>query len=165
MVRFSISKKKKNSTALNKWWEAGKICFKILAIQFPTIKNQKMNKTLRKLTQNILQEKIQTHPDENKIQNWQNSIDDIENYNTMGSVIRNKEKLIVNEEIPNKFFYQIQKENQTKNKLKHFKTNKTKHSNLIMTFLKNATDITKIYTKNKTIAIECNKSFWKTYLK
>ena len=102
-----------------------------------------MNKILRKLTQNILQEKIQTHPDENKIQNWQNSTDDIENYKTMGSVIRSKEKLIVNEEIPNKFFYQTQKENQTKN----------------------ATNITKIYTKNKTIAIECNKSFYKTYLK
>ena len=49
-----------------------------------------MNKTVRKLTQNILQEKIQTHPNENKIQNWQNSIDDIENYKTMGSVIRSK---------------------------------------------------------------------------
>ena len=77
-----------------------------------------MNKTVRKLTQNILQEKIQTHPNENKIQNWQNSIDDIENYKTMGSVIRSKEKLIVNEEISNKFFYQTQKENQTKKQIK-----------------------------------------------
>ena len=77
-----------------------------------------MNKTVRKLTQNILQEKIQTHPNENKIQNWQNSIDNIENYKTMGSVIRSKEKLIVNEEISNKFFYQTQKENQTKKQIK-----------------------------------------------
>ena len=48
----------KNYASLNKWWEVGKIYFKILAIQFSTQKKQKMNKTLQKLTQNILQEKI-----------------------------------------------------------------------------------------------------------
>ena len=42
----------------------------------------------------------------------------------MGSVIRSKEKLIVNEEIPNKFFYQTEKQKQT---------NKTKHLKPIMT--------------------------------
>ena len=43
-----------------------------------------MNKTLQKLTQNILQEKIKTSPDENKIQAWQNSIGDIKNYKKNG---------------------------------------------------------------------------------
>ena len=81
LVRLATSEK--NYTLLNKWWEAGKIYFKILAIQFSTFKNQKMNKKLQKLTQNILQEKIKTQPDKNKIQNWQNSIDDSENYKTM----------------------------------------------------------------------------------
>ena len=49
----------------------------------------------------------------------------------MGSVIRSKEKLIVNEEIPNKFFYQIQKENQTKKQIKTLQNeqNKTLKSN------------------------------------
>ena len=77
-----------------------------------------MNKTLQKLTQNILQDKIKTQPDEYKIQNSQNSLDGIENYKTMESVIRRKEKLIVNEETPHKFFYQIEKQNQTKKQIK-----------------------------------------------
>ena len=77
-----------------------------------------MNKTLQKLTQNILQDKIKTQPDEYKIQNSQNSIDGIENYKTMESVIRRKEKLIVNEETPHKSFYQIEKQNQTKKQIK-----------------------------------------------
>ena len=77
-----------------------------------------MNKTLQKLTQNILQDKIKTQPDEHKIQNSRNSIDGIENYKTMESVIRRKEKLIVNEETPHKSFYQIEKQNQTKKQIK-----------------------------------------------
>ena len=76
-----------------------------------------MKKDLQNLTQKILKEKIKPTQDENKIQNWQNQIDDIENYQKMGSVIRSKEKLIVNEEIPNKFFYQTEKRNQTKKQI------------------------------------------------
>ena len=112
-----MEKTKKNYHSLKKWWEAGKIYFKILAIQFSTFQNQKRKKDLQNLTQKILKEKIKTTQDQNKIQNWQNQIDDIENYQKMGSVIRSKEKLIVNEEIPNKFFYQTEKINQTKKQI------------------------------------------------
>ena len=76
-----------------------------------------MKKDLQNLTQKILKEKIKPTQDENKIQNWQNQIDDIENYQKMGAVIRSKGKLIVNEEIPNKFFYQTKKINQTKKQI------------------------------------------------
>ena len=110
-------KQQKNYQSLNKWWEAGKIYFKILAIQFSTFQNQKRRKNLQNLTQKILKEKIKTNQDQNKIQNWQNQIDDIENYQKMGTVIRSKEKLIVNEEIPNKFFYQTEKVKQTKKQI------------------------------------------------
>ena len=39
-----------------------------------------MKKDLQNLTQKILKEKIKPTQDKNKIQNWQNQIDDIENY-------------------------------------------------------------------------------------
>ena len=44
----------------------------------------------------------------------------------MGSVIRSKEKLIVNEEIPNKFFNQAEKENQIKKQIKILKNEQNK---------------------------------------
>ena len=44
----------------------------------------------------------------------------------MGSVIRSKEKLIVNEEIPNKFFHLAEKENQTKKQIKILKNEQNK---------------------------------------
>lgn len=48
---------KTNYTSLNQWWEASKIYFKIIAIKFSKIKNQK--------------EKMITEPDETKIETWQ----------------------------------------------------------------------------------------------
>ena len=104
--------KKTNYTSLNQWWEAGKIYFEIIAIKFSTIKNQKINKDLKNLTWNILQEKMITDADKTKIETCQSSIDDIENYKNHGTIIRSKE--MINEEIPNKYFYQ--KEQQKKSK-------------------------------------------------
>ena len=49
---------KNNYVSLNQWWESGKIYFKIIAIKFSTIKNEKMNRDLQNLTENILQEKM-----------------------------------------------------------------------------------------------------------
>ena len=54
---------KNKYTSLNQWWESGKIYFKIIAIKFSTIKNQKINKDLQNLTNNILQEKMKNEPD------------------------------------------------------------------------------------------------------
>ena len=56
-----------------------------------------MNKGLQNLTENILEEKMKTQPDKRKIEIWQNSIVDIENYKKQGTVIRSKEMTIVSE--------------------------------------------------------------------
>ena len=53
--------------SVNLWWEAGKICFKIFAIKFSTIRNQNIYKQHQKLTQAILNEKMKENPDQNKI--------------------------------------------------------------------------------------------------
>ena len=53
--------------SINLWWEAGKIYFKVFATEFPTIRNQNINKQHQKLTQANLNEKMKQNPDANKI--------------------------------------------------------------------------------------------------
>ena len=74
----------------------------MLAIEYSKIKNQIINKQHQNLTQIILDEK-------NKIDHWQQTLNDTENYKTQGTIIRSKERLIVNEENPTKYFYQQEK--------------------------------------------------------
>ena len=65
----------------------------------------------------ILEKKLKQN--RNQIQSWQNTLENIEKYKTEGSIIRSKEKIIINEEKPRKYFYQ-----QEKKKLSNFKMNK-----------------------------------------
>ena len=67
-----------------------KLYFKIIAIKFLTEKNQKINNKLQKLTNTILEEKNKKEPKKMNIDNWQNQINDIENYKTQGTIIRSK---------------------------------------------------------------------------
>ena len=64
------------------------------------------------------------------IDNWQNQINDIENYKTQGTIIRSKKMTIVNvinEETPNKYSYlQEQQKQAKKNKLNNYKMKKIK---------------------------------------
>ena len=56
------------------------------------------------------------------INNWQNQINDIENYKTQGTIIRSKKMTIINvinEETPNKYSYLQEQQKQAK------KTNET----------------------------------------
>ena len=51
------------------------------------------------------------------IDNWQNQINDIENYKTQGTIIRSKKMTIVNvinEETPNKYSYLQEQQKQAK---------------------------------------------------
>ena len=76
------------------------------------------------MTQTILQEKTKTQPNKSKIQNWQKKIDGIEIYKKQGTIIRSKETQIVNEEIPNKFFFQQEQQKQSKKQITQFQNNK-----------------------------------------
>ena len=96
-----LAKRKNKYPSLNQWWKS----FKILAIKFSIEKKQKINNKLQKLTNSILQEKNVIEPNKINIENWQNQINNIENYKTQGTIIRSKEMIIINEETPNKYFY------------------------------------------------------------
>ena len=117
--------KEKNKYAfLNHWWGSGKLYFKILAIKFSTEKNQKINNKLQKLTNSILQEKNKEQSNKINIENWQNQINDIENYKTQGIIIRSKEMTIINEETPNKYFYLQEQQKQIKKHIKQLQNEK-----------------------------------------
>ena len=94
-----------------------------------TEKNQKINNKLQKLTNNILEEKNKKEPNKMNIDNWQNQINDIENYKTQGTIIRSKKMTIrnvINEETPNKYSYLQEQKNKQKNKLNNYKMKKIK---------------------------------------
>ena len=61
--------------------------------------------------------KNNTKPNLTNIENWQNQINDIGNYKTQGTIIKSEEMTIINEEIPNKYFYS--KEHQKTSKKTH----------------------------------------------
>ena len=95
--------------------------FKIIAIEYSKNQNQLINNNLQKLTNQIMQEKTNSQPNLNNIKIWQKELEDNENYKIQGSIIRSKEKIIINQEKPNKYFFQLEKQKQTK---KHIKKTK-----------------------------------------
>ena len=76
----------------------------------------KKKKELQFLQNQILKAKIKISPNQKQTNTWQQELEDIENYKTQGTVIRNKEKIINNQEKPNKFFYQQEKQKQKNSK-------------------------------------------------
>ena len=95
-----------------------------MAIKFSTEENQKINNKLQKLTNSILQKKNKVQPNKINIENWQNQINDIENYKTQGTIIRSKEMTIINEETPNKYFYLQEQQKQAKKHIKQLQNQK-----------------------------------------
>ena len=95
-----------------------------MAIKFSTEKKQKINNKLQKLTNSILQEKNEIEPNKINIENWQDQINDIENYKTQGTIIRSKEMTIINEETPNKYFYLQEQQKQIKKHIKQLQNEK-----------------------------------------
>ena len=98
----------------NAWWDAGKMYLKTIIINFCTRKNQQINKKKQHLISYITQEKSKLIPNIEKLNKYQQELNDIENYKTEGTIIRSKEKVILNEEKPTKYFYVQEKQKQTK---------------------------------------------------
>ena len=106
------------------------------------------------LIQLIKTETIKTNPNQNKINKTQQYLQDIENYKITGSIIRSKEKIILEQEKPNKFFFDQEKQKQKQKAIKqlqHTQNNQT-------TIITNDSEILKhckefystLYTKTQT---------------
>ena len=51
-------------------------------------------------------------PDLNKVNKAQNQLENIQNFKDTGSIIRSREKLIIKQEKPNKYFFDHEKQKQ-----------------------------------------------------
>ena len=87
-----------------------------------------MQKNIRnkqeELTHFITTEKMKHNRDQNKINKAQQHLQDIQNYKTTGSIIRSKNKLILEQEKLNKFF--VTKKSKIKNKIQQNNCRKCK---------------------------------------
>ena len=106
----------------------------MLAIEYCKEQNYKTLQKQKNLTNQILIEKIKPAPKLEQLQIWQQQLEDIENQRIHGTIskIRSKEKQIINQEKPNKYFYQQEKQKQFKKQINLLTTdsNKTLQTNL-----------------------------------
>ena len=72
------------------------------------------------------EEKFKLQPNIHKIEQYQQDLEDIENYETQGTIIRNKEKLILNEEKPAKYLFLQEKQKQNKKHITFLQNEKGK---------------------------------------
>ena len=99
---------------MSKWWEVGELYFKMLATQHNIV--YKCKKNIRnkqdELTQFITIEITKAKPNQDKIQEAHQHLQDIDNYKISGSIIPSKEKMILEQEKPNKFLFDQEKQKQ-----------------------------------------------------
>ena len=98
----------------NLWWDAGKLYLKTITIDYCTRRNKKINQKQQQLINDISHEKSKLNANIEKIKKYQQDLNDIENYKTEGTIIRSKEKTILNEDKPTRYFYLQEKQKQTK---------------------------------------------------
>ena len=136
----------------------------MLSIKYSTILNQNIKIGQEETTNEIIKEKQKETPDLNKISKLHNQLKDIENYKKQGTVIRSKEKIIMEQEQANKYFFDEEKTKLKKKTVTELeivnnnKINKIRNNLQKMQNTKNAKNTLKIYTlnflqtnKNKTI--------------
>ena len=88
-----------------------KLYFKILATQYCVQMRKSIRNKQDELTQFITIEKTKPNPNQDKIQEAHQH-QDIDSYKISGSIIRSKEKMILEQEKPNKFFFEQEKQKQ-----------------------------------------------------
>ena len=104
---------------INQWW---KIRFRMLVVEHCKEHNYKSTQKQKNLTNQILTEKTKPAPSPEQIEMWQQQLEDIENYRIEGTIIRSKEKQIINQEKPSKYFYQQEKQKQLNKQIKQLTT-------------------------------------------
>ena len=115
-----------------------------------------LQKNIRKkqelLTQILKSEKLKPNPNQNQINKIHNHLQDIQNYKDTGSIARSKEKLIIEQEKLNKFFFDQEKQkHKTIKQLKKIQNNETEiitSNSKILKYCKNL--FSSLYTKTQT---------------
>ena len=93
----------------------------MISIRYSTILNQNIKKAQEEATNKILLEKQKEIPNLNKIKELYNQLEDMQNYKKQGTIIRSKEKLILEQEQPSKYFFEQEKSKQKKKTMPNLK--------------------------------------------
>ena len=93
----------------------------MILIRYSTILNQNIKKAQEEATNKILLEKQKEIPNLNKIKELYNQLEDMQNYKKQGTIIRSKEKLILEQEQPSKYFFEQEKSKQKKKTIPNLK--------------------------------------------
>ena len=112
---------KQDYDTITQWWDVGKLYIKMILIRYSTLLNQNIKKAQEEATNKILLEKQKEIPNLNKIKELYNQLEDIQNYKKQGTIIRSKEKLILEQEQPNKYFFEQEKSKQKKKTIPNLK--------------------------------------------
>ena len=96
------------------WWDNGKKFIQGLTKDYCTQLKETERKRLQQLQAELQTLNTQRNRDQIKINNMESKIEEIEQHNRKGAMIRSRAKLIENEEKPTKFFYTAEKPNQKK---------------------------------------------------
>ena len=97
---------------ISTWWEVGKLYFKMIATQYCVQMQKNMRNKRDQLTQFLAIEKTKPNPNQDKIQEAHQYLPVTDNYKISGSKIRSKEKIILEQEKPSKFFFDQEKQKQ-----------------------------------------------------
>ena len=84
----------------------------MLATQYCVQMQKNIRNKQEELTQFITIEKTKPNPNQDKIQKAHQHLQDVDNYKISGSIIPSKEKIILEQEKPNKFLFDQEKQNQ-----------------------------------------------------
>ena len=124
----------------------------MLATQYCIQMQKNIRKKQTQLTELIKKEKYNPNPGQHKINNAHQQLQDIDNYKTAGSIIRGKEKLILEKEKPNRLFFDQEKQkSRTIKQLQHMTNNETKTITTDYEILKYCKNFfSNLYTKTKT---------------
>ena len=110
MTQNIQSAKINRKEGIKQWWEETKLMVKYTTIQYCTKKAKQRHQELTELKQKYNEQK-----DDRDKKITQNKIQDIQNIQKKGTMIRSKEKTILNEDKPTSYFYIQEDRRQTSN--------------------------------------------------
>ena len=96
------------------WWEMTKTYIKMYTKKYCQQINQKRHKEIARIKRNIGNESTQTRINMTNIELLHNQLQNLQNETQRGVQIRSREKMILNEEKPTKFFYIQEQQKQQK---------------------------------------------------
>ena len=117
--------------SLSLWWEKGKMYLKMLSIHYCVESKKNIRNKQEQLTLFLNTEKMKQDPDLNKTNKAQNQLEDIQNFKDTGSIIRSREKLIIKQEKPNKYFFDHEKQKQKNKTIKQLQDTKNNETEII----------------------------------